>query len=232
MIARTARRVLLSAGIFLTGACASIDAATLITFDTDPDGNPITAPGLFNQTTALQDLYAAWGVHFQGPSALDGGAILNQNAGFGVTALSGSNFLAFNSGALLADGGVPRAPETILFDEAQFEVSFMIAGGTVNVTFTLSVYDENDQLLESQETTTANWKQVKFTVEGIRKLVIAPRFGATSFVVEDLYFDSFIVPNIGVPEPSSVVLIACGAACGPVVVWRSRRREHSRRSKG
>lgn len=217
--------------LMVFGVCATGRSATLITFDTDAFGNPLAAPALFLETTALRDLYAPLGVHFLGPSALDGGAILNASGGFGVPALSGSNFLAFNTTAVMADGGIARGPETVLFDEAQFEVSFMLAGGFLNETFVLSVYDETDQLLGSQEHTVFDWRQIRFQIAGIRKLVIAPKFSPRSFVIEDLYFDAFVGPGLTVPEPASGVLLAIGAGVGVAITLSARRRASAPRPR-
>ena len=68
--------------------------AMVINFD------DVAAPDMFLNTTHLTDQYASLGVHFSGPSDIDGGAILNQSSNFGVNALSGVNFLAFNRGAM------------------------------------------------------------------------------------------------------------------------------------
>ncbi len=47
---------------------------------------------------------------FQGPGGNDGGAILDQCGSFGVSGHSPPNFLAFNTGSALSNGGVPRGP--------------------------------------------------------------------------------------------------------------------------
>src|SRR5262245_9362983 len=105
----------LSFAVAMAVACgfgASARADVLINFDVDAFGNPVNAPGLFLDTTHLTELYSPLGVHFSGPGGNDGGAILNQSGNFGVPALSTPNFLAFNSGARMQDGGIPIGPET------------------------------------------------------------------------------------------------------------------------
>jgi hypothetical protein len=72
----------------------------------------VTAPPDFSETNAL---HAFDGIFFVGGTANNGGAILNQAGNFGVTNYSPPNFLAFNSGARLADGGIPELPEYITF---------------------------------------------------------------------------------------------------------------------
>jgi len=45
----------------------------------------------------------------------NGGAILDQCSNFGVTGQSAPNFLAFNAGAPMSDGGIPKLPELFVF---------------------------------------------------------------------------------------------------------------------
>jgi hypothetical protein len=86
---------------------ASSDAPGAIRFDT------VSAPPDFFETIALRNF---GGVRFHGGTGLhDGGAILNQAGNFGVTGYSPPNFLAFNSGAPMKDGGIPQLPEIINF---------------------------------------------------------------------------------------------------------------------
>src|ERR1044071_288968 len=82
-------------------------SAPLIDFDHDASGNPLPAFCLFRDTSSLTELYAPLGVHFSGPRTNSGGAILNQCGNFGVPAISGSNFLAFNRSAAFLSGGIP-----------------------------------------------------------------------------------------------------------------------------
>jgi hypothetical protein len=85
-------------------------SANIIDFD------DASAPCNFSLTTAVREQYATRGVHFDGPAALDGGAILDECGSFGVSGHSSPNFIAFNTGATLMDGGKPRGPQTIRFD--------------------------------------------------------------------------------------------------------------------
>ncbi len=55
------------------------------------------------------------GVKFRGVGTLNGGAILDECSNFGVTGYSPPNFLAFNCGATMSDGGIPLLPEKIIF---------------------------------------------------------------------------------------------------------------------
>ena len=103
---------------FSTLAQASV---THINFDTDATGSVVNAPNLFSAATPLTDFYSGLGVNFSAlernlvtsqvphngvlvtrtrneltPSTSGMGAILNDNSGFGGSAKSGDNFLAFN----------------------------------------------------------------------------------------------------------------------------------------
>lgn len=79
-------------------------STNIITFD------DVTAPCAFNQTTRLTNQYAGLGVIFAGPGGNDGGAIMNECGSFSVSGQSSPNFLVFNTGVSLSDGGVPREP--------------------------------------------------------------------------------------------------------------------------
>ena len=94
-------RMMSLAYVFIAPLALTVQsAADVITFDelgTQPAGFFLVEP--------LRNEYA--GLRFSGPSALDGGAILDQDGNFGIEARSGRNFLAFNRGdsVLMANGG-------------------------------------------------------------------------------------------------------------------------------
>ena len=81
------------------------------TLGIDIDFDDVAAPCDFASTQPLRGQYAAQGVIFWGQDVSDGGAILNECGGFGVTGYSAPNFLGFNSQALYSTGGVASAPE-------------------------------------------------------------------------------------------------------------------------
>jgi len=111
----------------LAAAVVPVANAVIINFDTDAFGNPIIARCGFSQTTALRDLYSSLGVTFAGAAPNDGGAILDECGSFGVPALSGDNFLAFNRNAQMQDGGIPTDPQIIIFDPAASVVSIWVS---------------------------------------------------------------------------------------------------------
>jgi hypothetical protein len=123
---------LLLAGLALTAWPAASHAATrTINFD------DFTAPTLFADSEPLTERYAGMGVHFAGPAAGDGGAVLDVGSFVGVTGESEPNGLAFNTGATYTGGGVPRGPETITFDTPIHAASIRAGqngGGTVRLT--------------------------------------------------------------------------------------------------
>ena len=78
----------------------------------------------------LTHQYAGKGVIFEGPGANDGGAILNQCANLGITGISGTNCVAFDPGSTLADGGLARGPQSLLFPIQVSSVQVSVASAT------------------------------------------------------------------------------------------------------
>ncbi len=177
--------------ILASAAVTSGASADLIDFD------GTGAPNIFLETTALRDLYAGLGVNFDGPGPLDGGAILNEGGNFGVDAFSGTDFLAFNRNSMLADGGIPRDPEEILFDDLQASVSIYAAGGDGVGTFRMDAYDQLNQLVDTDTVGGAqDWVQLLVSHPGgIARVVLTEISGKIHFVYDDLEF--FVVPGPG-----------------------------------
>jgi len=100
-------------------------ASNIINFDS------VGAPPLFLETVALRFV---GDVSFNGSSLkpLNGGAIVNEGGNFGVTGYSAPNFLAFNCGAVMSDGGIPQLPEVIRFPEEVTGVSLKIGTGILS----------------------------------------------------------------------------------------------------
>lgn len=194
--------------IFLTVAILSVGPAThgqiLITFDTDAQGNPLTAPPDFGDTTHLTTLYSSLGVTFSGPGGNDGGAILNQAGNFGINPLSGENFLAFNRSAPMSDRGTPQGPETITFSTTQSSVSIYAAGGYTTGVFTMTAYDGSNNELGTDTVASYNtWDLLSISATGIASVVLTETT-STIGVYDNLSF----TPSV--PEPSIPALAGLG----------------------
>ncbi len=199
--------------VILAGAGVTSGAfATLIDFE------GTGAPPFFSETIALRDLYASLGVNFDGPGPLDGGAILNECGNFGVDAFSGTDFLAFNRNSMLMDGGIPRDPEEILFDDLQASVSIYAAGGFGNgATFRMDAYDQLNQLVDTDTVGGAqDWVQLLVSHPGgIARVVLTEIANVQAFVYDDL--ELFAVPGPG----ALLVFVLAGLRA-------TRRRERKR----
>jgi len=177
-----------------------LPGTTVINFD------DVTAPCSFAETTHLSEQYAPLGVHFHGPGGNDGGAILNQCGNFGVPAASGVNFLAFNRDVLWPNGGVPKDPETILFDYLMTDVSIYAAGGFNPGTFTMRAYNSANTLVDSDTITTTNWGPLSVSwAAGIKYVILQEIGGDNAFVYDNLSFTP-------IPEPTTLLLLSLGAA--------------------
>ena len=171
--------------------------ATLINFETG-------APSTFDQTTPLTELYAPLGVHFSGPAAGQGGAILDENGNFGLNAHSGLDFLAFNRSTFAND------PETIRFDTLQSEVSIFAGAGGVG-TYTLAGFDANGAPVASVVGSNASGQYIFLDLvgAGIRSVVLTET-GTGAFVYDDLSFNGGTGP-ISTPEPATLMMASLGA---------------------
>ena len=193
---------LATAAILLNSVCFA--GALIINFDTDAYGNPINAPDFFFQTSPLTELYAPLGVHFSGPSAGYGGAIINEGGSFGVSALSGDNFLAFNT---MSDLSYAVGPETITFDTPMTSVSIFAAGGGGEYgPFTMQAFDAGGLLLDAdtEDSPPSGYAELNVSSpEGIHWVVLTIDVGFTSWVYDNL-------TATPVPEPESLSLFFFG----------------------
>jgi hypothetical protein len=145
-----------------------------------------TEPCYFADTTRLTDRYQTLGVIFEGPGGNDGGAILDECSNFGVSGHSSPNFLAFNSGLTMSDGGIPKGPETILFATPVSEVQAIVGSNSgAGQTLTMAAYDAESALVNSATVTLASqMKAIKVSGQGIVRAVISTT--ASVFVLDDL----------------------------------------------
>jgi hypothetical protein len=173
------------------------------------DFDGVAAPGLFINANPLRDEYASLGVRFRGLEANDGGAILNASAAnFGVPAYSGQNVLGFNSLATMANGGVPRQPEFILFDDLWMTVTIYGSSTSGLDHFIIRAYDGSGAMVvEEQEYSQRQWIPLSVTwAQGIKKVEVTRlENGSPSFVLDSLELTGRVVP-----EPATMLLLGLG----------------------
>ncbi len=195
-------------------------SAGTINFDTDANGNLINAPDDFSATTNLTTLYSPLGVTFSGSGGSNnGGAILNEASNFGVSALSGANFLAFNPNVnvTLANGGLPIDPETINFASPQSLVTLYVAtGSNGTASFELEGYQSSVLVASSTATSTSGYEPLSVSFPSGMNSVVLSGGADRPFVVDNLSFQA-------VPEPSTLALLAAGAIGLLGYGWRRRR---------
>lgn len=166
------------------------DSFTVINFD------DVGAPCLFMQTVALTNEYASLGVIFEGPIKGDGGAILNECGGFGITGHSSPNFLAFNINAYLNDGGIPQCPETITFRTPMTQVTVLAGSNSgAGQELIMEAYDSNNALVDSTVIILNNeLRPLGVKGDKIAKVVIYSK--ADVFVLDDLAFTADVCAPI------------------------------------
>lgn len=140
---------------------------------------------MFVSTTALRDRYAALGVLFSAPEN-DGGAILDECGGWGVTGFSAPNVLAFNTEVQYNNGGVPRTPETITFNPAVDFVQISVGSDEGPYT-TMQAFDAGGNSLGSTALNAPmNLQPMSISAPGIVRVVITA-YGRY-VVLDDLIF--------------------------------------------
>jgi hypothetical protein len=182
------------------------------------DFDASSAPCLFIETTALRDAFVDLGVFFDGPAGNDGGAILDECGGFGVSGQSSPNFLAFNSGARMSDKGIAREPETLLFDPLVSLVEIRAGSGTsAGQILTMEAFGPGGELVDMDSLPLAQQLQsLSVAGVGISEVRIS---GPPIFVLDDLAFVAAAVevevdikpgsnPNSINPTNSGVIPVA------------------------
>jgi Bacterial Ig domain len=192
----------------LTGLVLALVPATSLAATRTINFDDITAPTLFVDTSPAAEQYASLGVHFAGPAANDGGAILNISS-FTVTGESPPNALAFNTGATYTGGGVPRGPETITFDTPIHSASIR-AGQSGGGTVRLTAFDGTTAVSTNFQTSQPALQSLEVAAARITSLRL--EFTGTTTVWDDLTWstspvsggDAFTTPantplNVGAP---------------------------------
>lgn len=161
---------------------------TLINFD-----DIIPAPPFFANTDPCRYHYLGYNITFFGPGPDDGGAILDESSSFGVTGYSPPNFLAFNTGSVMQNGGIPQGPEMIYFQETVAYVS-ILAGSSNAGTITMTAFDRDDNVIgDTQITGTDNLQLMSISAENIYRVRIS--FTGNWLVLDDLMYDTYVAPQ-------------------------------------
>lgn len=152
----------------------------------------VGAPCVFASQNPLRSQYlASHGVDFTGPGPLDGGAVLDQCGGFGVSGHSAPNFLAFNCNSMMANGGIPTGPETMTFTQTITYCGALVGSGSgAGYTLTMDGYDAGMQLVDSDSVVLASTLQlIQVAGSGI-KYVVVGNTQPCVWVLDDLGFDT------------------------------------------
>ena len=177
---------------------------TVIDFDHDANGAPLTVPGSFANAPSLTTLYAPLGVTFSGPGipTAQGGAILNAKAGnFFAPPHSGGNYLSFDTNTNT------NGPEVITFAQPASNVS-IYATAPSPATFTMSGYNSAGVLIATStgsvfpysvgNTYVFPYTQLSVNssaLGGISKVVLTASFASPFFVIYNFDDLSFTVNN-------------------------------------
>ena len=174
--------------LLLALAASPATGQTLIDFEL---GGPCTFAG----AQPLTSEYSTLGVTFSGPAPGSGGAALDDCGGFGVNARSGTNFLAFNPGSMLATGQPPAGPETITFSGVATSASIWGAGGLGSgATFEMEAFSGATSVaLDTQSVGGGNnYVQLSVSVPtGFDRLVLREVSGKSAWVFDDFEFSAF-----------------------------------------
>ena len=159
------------------------DSIMIIDFD------DITAPCLFIDAVALRGEYAGRGILFDGQNSFDGGAVLDECSNFFVSGYSPPNFLAFNAGATLSDGGASTDPERIDFSPPIDFISLRAGAESCSGTeLTLKAYDSANNIIGTDAAILSPiLQELSLNVRGI-SYVILDLDGCEIYVVDDVAF--------------------------------------------
>ena len=151
------------------------------------------SPCFFINTVPLSKTwYKPYGIQFKGPSAIDGGAVLDECNGWDVTGYTGPNILAFNCGATMANGGKPIGPETLIFNPTVDAVQFSV-GSAADVGAIVEVVAKTSEgaTVDSQTVTLNSTMQTVFLMgnKKIKKVISGTgSSNACTFVVDNIYW--------------------------------------------
>jgi hypothetical protein len=202
---------LIKAKLFIvtSAMCAVSMTSAATTIDFDNTG----APGFFNSTMplAIKNYYENLGVTFSGSVNSFGGSILNQSGNFGFNALSGTDFLAFNT-ALTGD------TEVLNFTNAVSSASIWAASGNPGSAF-MKAYSSDGTLLSTASINSSRtWTELSVSSSSnqlISQIVL--QNNSNAFAYDNLQYNV-----AAVPEPETFAMLLAGLAIMGFVVRRSR----------
>jgi len=176
-------------GAAVADSLEPLDAVGRLNFDD-------MAPCFFSQTIPVpQEFYKRYGFILKGPAGknpniTNGGAILNECAGFNVTGHSSPNFLAFSCQDIMSNDGTPFLPEKIIFITPVSGVSLNVgsfSSAGQSVTFTaktaLGKTVDTETVVLAPAMTSVNLTSLKSNIK--RVLVTLPVESTACFLVID-----------------------------------------------
>ncbi|MEZ4386299.1 MAG: FlgD immunoglobulin-like domain containing protein [Candidatus Krumholzibacteriia bacterium] len=176
---------------------------------------------LFQDTVALRGEYADRGLVFGGPAARDGGGVLTYCSFFLVVGWTPPNLVGFNEAAAYSDGGIPRGPQTIVFDAP---VNFVEAdvGAAIEVGYpaTMTAFDAAGVPLTSA-TVALDRETRPLLVEapGIARVVVdAP---GARFILDDLLWGESAGGDLTLQPAALAVTLTAGSQAARTVSLRN-----------
>lgn len=178
-----------AAALALTASAAVSHAASISFEEVGP------APATFDSADPLTNQFAALGVNFSG-----GWEILDEDGNFGVDAISGDNFAAFNANV----GGITDTI-TMAFDSAITSISGML-GGSSDAQWTITAL-LNGGAAGDSSVSNVGGSYTSFSFLGLFD-TISISSNQSSGVLEDLAFDD--ISAVPLPAALPLLLVALG----------------------
>jgi hypothetical protein len=186
------------------GLCVTPAFARYINFEVSG------APCDFSETTPLTTYYGILGVTFSGMGG-NPGSILNECGAFGINALSGVDFLAFNT-------SVTGTGDEITFARAESLFSIFVGDGT-SAAYTATAYNSSGDELGSVSVTppAGKWRRLLLQFDGITTVDLSSNGSywvadVLRFVPQTASQDSPLISIAGAPETSTWAMLLLGFA--------------------
>lgn len=179
-------KAIFTAGFLALTLSMSVEAAS-ITFE-----ELGTKSGLFDVEPALNSQYSGQGITFDG-----GWEVLNQSGNFGVNALSGSHFAAFNTNVNGITNTLGMAFDTNINSMSGF------LGGNFATTWTISAFLNGSNIYQTSILSTAQ-QYINFSLSSLVADYVTILSSSNSGVLDDLSYNNVSA----VPVPAAVFLFA------------------------